>query len=83
MSKVIELDNDIIIWGVVVGPFASQDLSDWEYGEDGWMLVCQVENSYGGLEVQELPFHTFDDAYEVVSYFRHGRAPYVLEVLKE
>jgi hypothetical protein len=47
------------------------------------MLVCQVENSYGGLEVQELPFHTFDDAYEVVQYFRHGRAPYVLEVLTE
>ena len=28
MSKVIELDNDIIIWGVVVGPFANQDLPD-------------------------------------------------------
>lgn len=82
MSEVIEYDNNLTIWGVVVGPFASQDLPDWEYGEDGWMLVCQVENSYGGLEVQEIPFHTFDDAYEVVSYFRHGRAPYTLEVLK-
>lgn len=83
MSDVIEFDNNLTIWGVVVGPFSSQDLPEWEYGEDGWMIVCQVENSYGGLEVQEVPFRTFDEAYEVVSYFKHGRAPYVLEVLTE
>jgi hypothetical protein len=83
MSEVIELDNNLTIWGVVVGPFASQDLPEWEFGEDGWMIVCQVENSYGGLEVQEVSFRTFDEAYEVVSYFKHGRAPFILEVVND
>ena len=83
MSDVIEFDNSLTIWGVVVGPFASQDLPEWEHGEDGWMIVCQVENSYGGLEVQEVPFRTFDEAYEVVSYFKHGRAPFILEVVND
>ena len=50
MSKVIELDNDIIIWGVVIGPFASQDLPEWEYGEVG---RDQGLLSRGNVQVQK------------------------------
>jgi len=44
------------------------------------MVVCQVENDYGGLDVEEITFHTFDDAYEVVAFFKHGKAPFLMEV---
>jgi hypothetical protein len=80
MSDLIEVDNTIKIWGVVSGPFSTQDIEEWDEPDDAWMVVCQVENDYGGLDVEEITFHTFDDAYEVVAFFKHGKAPFLMEV---
>lgn len=82
-DSLIEIDSTVKIWGVIEGPFSSQDIPDWDEGDECWMLVCQVENSYGGLEVEELTFYSFDDAYEIVRYFKHGRAPFLMEVEAE
>jgi len=77
------MSNDmLLIWSIIEGPFSSQDVEDWDQEEDGpdcWIIVAQTETSYGSLEVKEIYFETFDGAYELVKYFTHGRAPYVIE----
>ena len=78
-STIIDVDNTLTIWGVVCGPMHSSEIEGWEDEEDSWVVVCQLENSYGGLDVEEINFYTFDEAYEVVDYFKHGKAPYYLE----
>ena len=79
MSDLIEIDHSIHIYGIVEGPFHSSEIEDWDEDEC-WMIVCQVENAFGGIEVEELTFWTFDDAYEVIKYFKDGRpTPFVIE----
>lgn len=80
MANVVEIDNTVVIYGVVEGPFHSSDIPDWDEDDDCWMLVCQVENSYGGIEIEELTFWTFDDAYEVVKHFKSSASPFKMEV---
>jgi len=79
MSSIIEIDHDIHIYGIVEGPFHSTEMQGWDEDEC-WIIVCQVENAFGGIEVEELTFWTFDDAYEIVKYFKEGRpTPLIIE----
>lgn len=80
MDDVVEIDHTVVIYGVVEGPFHSSDIPDWDEDDDCWMLVCQVENGFGGLEIEELTFWTFDDAYEIVKHFKSKCTPFKMEV---
>jgi len=80
MVNLIEFDNTVVIYGVVEGPFHSSEIPDWDEDDDCWMLVCQVENGVGALEIEELTFYTFDDAYEIVKHFKKGCRPFTIEI---
>ena len=79
MSEPHEVDNKVIIYGIVEGPFHSDEIPDWE--EDScWMVVCQTEDPFGGIQIEELTFWTFDDALEVVDYFKRPHSgPFIMD----
>lgn len=80
MADVIEYDNQVVIYSVIEGPFHSSEIPDWDEEDDCWLLLCQVENSYGALEAEELAFSTFDEAYEIVKHFKKNCFPFIMEV---
>lgn len=69
MSKVTRIYNSI------EGPIASSEIPDWE-GPPGYMILCLVELPDGSLEEQEMVFDTFNEAYELVSWFKSQIIPY-------
>lgn len=79
MANMIDYDHNVVIYGIVEGPYHSSDIPEWNE-DDCWILLCQVENSYGGFEVEELTFWTFDDAYEIVKHFKQNITPFIMEV---
>ena len=69
------MDKIIKVYGVVEGPFSTHDIPDWEE-EHGWLLVCQVEQLNGSLDVEEVVFDTFDEAYEITRWFKSQCVPF-------
>lgn len=65
------------IINVVRGPIHSSDWPDWDEQEDGfglrynqgYILVVQLQDERGVIEVEELVFEEFEDAMEVVNHF--------------
>ena len=61
------------IWGVCNGPWEDQDNNVW--------LTCKIEE--GGAvvkEPQDIPFDTFNEAYDVVRHFHKRIDPIVMSV---
>lgn len=78
MSEEYEVNQTVTVYGIVEGPFHSDDVMGWDEG-DCWLVLCQVENAFGGIELEELAFYDFDDAYEVVKYFKEPHSgPFVI-----
>ncbi|CAB4139126.1 hypothetical protein UFOVP346_22 [uncultured Caudovirales phage] len=60
--------------GVIAGPIFSGDLYygeglETEDDEDYWVMQLQVQNDYGGIQVEEFEFDTFEEGYEIVEHF--------------
>lgn len=68
----------IRIYNVTEGPFHPSDYDAFAE-EDEWVVVCLVETAAGALVEEEICFDTFDQAYEVVKYFKRQIKPYILE----
>lgn len=68
------------IYGVIEGPLHSSDYDAFAE-EDEWIVVCILEGPWGALLEEEVFFDTFDEAYEVVKYFKRQIKP--LQLKKE
>lgn len=71
------------IYGVVSGPYHTSDVEgDDNYDEDtdGWFVCCSVEQENGSLEDEEIFFDTFDEAFEVVDWFKASIIPYEIDL---
>jgi hypothetical protein len=63
------------VYNVVQGPISTYDIPDWDE-RHGWLTVCLVEQENGAVEEEEIIFDTFDEAYEVVSWFKGQIIPF-------
>jgi len=68
-------DKCLKVYSVVEGPICTYDVPDWD-DDHGWFVVCLVEQENGALEIEEIIFDTFNEAYELVSWFKGQIAPY-------
>jgi len=83
MSDSTLIDTSVYIYGIVEGPIHSSDIPNWDDDKEGWMILAQVEQSNGAIMCEEITFDTFDEAYEVIKYFKEFRPlPYVLNDLE-
>jgi len=63
------VEDKILIWGVVDGPyFACEVCQDELLDDDSCLLVCKVEEK-GEVFDSEVWFDCFDSAYEFKKYF--------------
>jgi len=63
------VEDKILIWGVVDGPYFAYEVCQKEpLGDDSCLLVCKVEEN-GKILDSEVWFDCFDSAYEVKKYF--------------
>lgn len=67
--------NPLKVYNVIEGPISTYDIPDWN-DKEGWLMVCLVEQPSGALEEEEIIFDTFDEAYEVVKWFKGQIIPY-------
>jgi len=69
------MDKPFKVYNVIEGPIHTNDIPDWD-DEKGWLMVCLVEQDNGALMEEEIIFDTFDEAYEVVKWFKSQIAPH-------
>lgn len=70
-------NTGIKVYGIIEGPISTYDYPMWEEGP-GWVVVCQVEQLNGSLAEEEILFDTFDEAYELVKWFKNQCVPYTV-----
>lgn len=63
------------VYNVIEGPIHTLDIPDWDEPH-GWLTVCLVEQENGAVEEEEIVFDTFDEAYEVVKWFKDQIIPF-------
>jgi len=74
------VENKVLIWGVVDGPYLRDDFPEeelWEMGippDADAMLVCKIEENGQVLQVNYW-YETMDEAYEVKKYFDTNMEP--------
>ena len=65
------------MYQVIEGPIHTSDIEDSYYDEkDGWIVVGLVEQVNGSILEEEVLFDTFDEAYEVVKWFKQQIIPF-------
>lgn len=69
------MDKPFKVYNVIEGPINTHDIPFWD-DEHGWLMVCLVEQDNGALMEEEIIFDTFDEAYEVVKWFKSQIAPH-------
>lgn len=57
------------VYNVIEGPISTHDVPDWTE-DHGWFIVALVEQENGSLQEEEVVFDTFNEAYEVVKWFK-------------
>lgn len=75
------------IYGVISGPWHSSEVPDWDHEEDGWglrfnegwVVVVQMEDERGTIKPEEVVFEDFEEAMELVDWFKGQIAPYEWE----
>ena len=73
--------SKIKITSVLAGPFHSSEVPDWDYEEDGFILICNVwDADIGKLIQDEIVLETLDEAYEIMGHFMKQLQPYEMEV---
>ena len=74
------VENKVLIWGVVDGPYLRDDFPEeelWEMGippDADAMLVCKIEENGQVFQVNYW-YETMDEAYEVKKYFDTNMEP--------
>ena len=63
------------VYNIIEGPISTYDIPDWDE-EHGWMVVCLVEQENGSIFEEEINFTTFNEAYELVKWFKSQIIPY-------
>ena len=74
-----KMNNVMKIWNIVEGPVGREDIPEEELEdippEAEAMLACRVEDEEGEVDILELWYPSFDDAYELVKYFSANIEP--------
>ena len=70
------MESVLKIYNAIEGPIHTSEIPDTE--DTGWVVVCLVEQEDGSVREEEVLFDTFDEAYEVVSWFCKQIAPFLL-----
>jgi len=71
------------IYGVVSGPFHTDDVQGVDYYDEdyeGWFVNCIVEQTDGSIDDEEIFFDTFEEALEVVEWFKASIVPYEIDL---
>jgi hypothetical protein len=70
------------VYQIVEGPIHTDDYDDWDEETEGagWVVVALVEDLNGAILEEEILFQTFDDAYELVKWFKNQIIPYPVEL---
>lgn len=63
------------VFNVNHGPYHTSDIPGWNEAH-GWMVVCLVEQVNGAVEEEEIIFDTFDEAIELVDWFKGQIIPF-------
>ena len=63
------------VYNLVEGPISTYDIPDWDEPH-GWLILALVEQENGALEEEEIVMQTFDEAYEVVKWFKGQTIPF-------
>ena len=71
------MDKCLKIYNIIEGPINTLDIPMWDE-DHGWFIVALVEQENGALEEEEIIFDTFNEAYEVVKWFKGQIAPFEL-----
>lgn len=69
------MSKPLKVYNVNYGPFHTSDIPGWD-DVDGWMVVCLVEQINGAVEEEEIVFDTFDEAIEIVDWFKGQIIPF-------
>jgi hypothetical protein len=82
VEKTLNLKGIVKVYGIAEGPIYSDDYEGWdeELEGEGWVVVALIEDVNGSIFEEEIIFETFDDAYELVSWFKKQVAPYTVEI---
>jgi hypothetical protein len=73
--------STIKITSVLAGPFHSSEVPDWDYEDEGFVLICNVwDADIGKLIQDEIVLETLDEAYEIMGHFMKQLRPYEMEV---
>jgi len=73
-------ESKILIWGILDGPFSSDDFPEEDLYEmgipDDWnyMIVAHVQTG-GKLGSMNFWYETLDEAYDVINYFKNNIEP--------
>ena len=68
-------DKPIKAYNVIEGPINTHDIPMWDEPH-GWLVVALIEQVNGSLEEEEIVFDTFDEAYDLVKWFKGQIIPY-------
>jgi hypothetical protein len=63
------------VYQLVEGPISTYDIPMWNEPH-GWLVVALVEQENGALEEEEIVLDTFDEAYDIVKWFKGQIIPY-------
>ena len=69
------MDKCLKVYNIIEGPISTYDMPMWDE-EPGWVVVGLVEQENGSLEEEEIIFDTFDEAYEIVKWFKGQIVPF-------
>ena len=69
------MDKCLKVYQIIEGPMWSSDIPMWD-DQEGWVVVGLVEQENGALLEEEIIFDTFNEAYEVVKWFKCQVAPF-------
>lgn len=69
------MSKPLRVFQLVEGPISTYDIPMWDETH-GWLVVALVEQTNGSLEEEEIVFNTFDEAYELVKWFKGQIIPF-------
>lgn len=69
------MDKPLKVYNVIEGPISTYDIPMWN-DAPGWVMVCLVEQENGALMEEEIIFDSFDEAYEIVRWFKSQIIPH-------
>jgi hypothetical protein len=66
--------SELLIWGVLHGPFSAKEIPDCEYPEETVMLVVKLSEGKKVFNA-EFWFDNLDEAYVIINHFKDKIEP--------